>query len=186
MQALVSVDLLANGDTLVDGQKADTDADVSMKLHPVSTSDPALRAVVRAEASVPHGRVIHLLDLLKQAGFERIAFGVAAVGNGAAPGPSTPAPTAGSPPGVLGGSNWQCLFPASADDDGIDRAAVLLFVAVDANGKARWVRLLQDPGYGFGRAAEDCAMKIRYAPARDKQGAAVPGTTPPIRVRFER
>jgi biopolymer transport protein ExbD len=38
---------------------------------------PDLRAVIRADASVTHGRVIRVLDLLKQAGISKIAFGVA-------------------------------------------------------------------------------------------------------------
>ena len=45
---------------------------------------PDLRAILRADASVPHGRVIRVLDLLKQAGVTKIAFGVATV----APAPS--------------------------------------------------------------------------------------------------
>ena len=35
-----------------------------------------LRAVIKADLSVPHGRVIHVLDLLKQAQVQKIAFGV--------------------------------------------------------------------------------------------------------------
>lgn len=38
--------------------------------------NPELRAVIKADASVPHGRVIHVLDLLKQAQVSKIAFGV--------------------------------------------------------------------------------------------------------------
>ena len=35
-----------------------------------------LRAVIRADKTVQHGRVIRVLDLLKQAGVAKIAFGV--------------------------------------------------------------------------------------------------------------
>ena len=37
---------------------------------------PDLRAVIKADAAVTHGRVIHVLDLLKQAHVNKIAFGV--------------------------------------------------------------------------------------------------------------
>ena len=36
-----------------------------------------LRAVIKADSAVTHGRVIHVLDLLKQAHVNKIAFGVA-------------------------------------------------------------------------------------------------------------
>jgi len=46
--------------------------------------NPDLRAVIRADAAVSHGRVIRALDLLKQAGVSRIAFGVSPVPPGSA------------------------------------------------------------------------------------------------------
>jgi biopolymer transport protein ExbD len=36
---------------------------------------PDVRAVINADGAVPHRRVIHTLDLLKQSGIERVAFG---------------------------------------------------------------------------------------------------------------
>jgi biopolymer transport protein ExbD len=41
--------------------------------------NPELRAVIKADSAVPHGRVIHVLDLLKQAQVAKIAFGVSPV-----------------------------------------------------------------------------------------------------------
>ena len=38
-----------------------------------------LRAVIKADGTVQHQRVIHVLDLLKQAGISKIAFGVTPV-----------------------------------------------------------------------------------------------------------
>ena len=56
---------------------------------------PDLRAVIKADSAVPHGRVIHVLDLLKQGHVNKIAFGVTPVPpliqGGAAPAPA-PAP----------------------------------------------------------------------------------------------
>ena len=40
------------------------------------SAHPDLRAVIKADAAVTHGRVIHVLDLLKQAHVNKIAFGV--------------------------------------------------------------------------------------------------------------
>ena len=55
------------------------------------------RAVIRADTSVQHGRVIRTLDLLKQAGISKIAFGV------------TPVPAAATRRGdnVAGGFAWR-------------------------------------------------------------------------------
>jgi biopolymer transport protein ExbD len=38
--------------------------------------------VIRADKKVEHGRVIHVLDLLKRAGVAKIAFAVAPLGEG--------------------------------------------------------------------------------------------------------
>jgi len=46
-----------------------------------------LRAVIRADKTVEHGRVIHVLDLLKQAGIAKIAFAVTPMQGAAAPAP---------------------------------------------------------------------------------------------------
>jgi protein TonB len=59
-------------------------------------------------------------------------------------------------------------------------------VTVDAAGSATAVRVLEDPGNGFGRAAVKCAMAQTYVPALDADGIARPATTPPIRIRFKR
>jgi len=50
-------------------------------------------AVIRADTTVQHGRVIRALDLLKEAGMSRIAFGVTPAAPGGAPaGLPAPAP----------------------------------------------------------------------------------------------
>jgi biopolymer transport protein ExbD len=50
-----------------------------------------LRAVIKADSTVRHGRVMHVLDLLKQAGIAKIAFGVTPVAPEPAPGaPAAP------------------------------------------------------------------------------------------------
>jgi biopolymer transport protein ExbD len=40
------------------------------------SKSPELRAVVQADGTVQHQRVMHVLDILRQAGLTRVAFGV--------------------------------------------------------------------------------------------------------------
>jgi biopolymer transport protein ExbD len=80
-EVVLSVVLAADGTMQLDGRSvANDDA-----LLPLATSARArggdVRAVIQADRAVPHGRVIHVLDLLKQAHVDKIAFGRAAVEN---------------------------------------------------------------------------------------------------------
>lgn len=88
---------------------------------------------------------------------------------------------------VAPGSSWSsCPFPAEADSDQVDFARVTIVVTVRADGTAQSVRVVADPGHGFGRAARQCALSQRFEPAYDRTGAAIVGTTPPIVVKFTR
>jgi protein TonB len=91
-----------------------------------------------------------------------------------------------SSPVSLESENWSCPWPREADADQIDEKTVILRVDVDRNGAAVMVRVLADPGHGFGSAAAACAMRTRFTPARDRSGHPVRLTSPPIRVRFTR
>jgi biopolymer transport protein ExbD len=90
VQTVFSVELHAAGDTTVDGKHLTNDEGVLPLAREEHTKNAELRAVIKADASVQHGRVIHVLDLLKQAGVTKIAFGVSPI-EGVAP---TPAPAA--------------------------------------------------------------------------------------------
>jgi protein TonB len=48
------------------------------------------------------------------------------------------------------------------------------------------VKVVSDPGFGFGRAARVCALSRRYTPALDRTGSPTVSATPPIKVRFTR
>ncbi|HPB98387.1 MAG TPA: energy transducer TonB, partial [Polyangiaceae bacterium] len=88
---------------------------------------------------------------------------------------------------IAQGTNWSsCPFPPEADVDQVDYAVVTLVVTVRADGTARSVQVVSDPGHGFGRAARMCALSKRYQPAWDRDGNAIMATTPPIRVTFTR
>lgn len=75
ISAILRVEVAADGTTSVDGKKIAGDDE----LRAVATraaSNPDLRAVIMADTAAQHGRVIHVLDILKQAKIGRIAFAV--------------------------------------------------------------------------------------------------------------
>ena len=75
-QMVFSIVLAADGRALVDGNPIPNDDSVLPLARDAQQSHPDLRAVIKADAAVTHGRVIHVLDLLKQARISKIAFGV--------------------------------------------------------------------------------------------------------------
>jgi biopolymer transport protein ExbD len=76
LQTIFSVELSADGRTRVDSEQIAND-DAIMPLAKTSHDrNKELRAVIRADKKVEHGRVIHVLDLLKRAGIAKIAFAV--------------------------------------------------------------------------------------------------------------
>jgi biopolymer transport protein ExbD len=79
VQLIFGLELHANGDMLVDGKKVANDDAILPLAREAQTKNADLRAVIRADQAVPHGRVIRALDLLKQAGVSKIAFGVSPV-----------------------------------------------------------------------------------------------------------
>jgi biopolymer transport protein ExbD len=83
VQDVLSVVLLADGSIQVDGHSLPGDDAVLARARAAASADGDLRATIEADGGVPHRRVMHLLDLLKQAGVGKIGFGVV-------PSPSTP------------------------------------------------------------------------------------------------
>jgi biopolymer transport protein ExbD len=106
IQMIFGVELHQNGDIMVNGKKLPGDDAVLPLAKEELAKTPDLRAVIRADTTVQHGRVIRVLDLLKQGGVSKIAFGVSPVAPepgalppGAAPAPApAPAPTPAAPP----------------------------------------------------------------------------------------
>lgn len=91
------------------------------------------------------------------------------------------------PASVTSRSAWSsCPFPPEADVDQIDYATVTIIVTVRPDGTPRSVRVVNDPGHGFGRAARMCALAQLYTPALDRDGTPTTGTTAPINVTFTR
>ena len=76
VQSILSIALRADGATLVDGEASPSDAEFLTRARAALTKDAELRAVVQADGTVAHSRVMHALDVLRQAGITRVAFGV--------------------------------------------------------------------------------------------------------------
>ena len=83
VQNVFSVELTVDGKTRVDSLAV--------------ANDDAIRAVIRADKKVEHGRVIRVLDLLKQEGVSKIAFAVTPASREEAPTPITPPAAAPAP-----------------------------------------------------------------------------------------
>jgi biopolymer transport protein ExbD len=79
MQVVFSIILAADGRAMVDGKGIPNDDAILQLARDAQGQHPDLRAVIKADAAVTHGRVIHVLDLLKQAHVSKIAFGVTPV-----------------------------------------------------------------------------------------------------------
>jgi biopolymer transport protein ExbD len=73
---VLSIVLAADGRTLVDGTLVPDDDAILPRAKQAHDDDGDVRAVIKADAAISHGRVIHVLDLLKQAKIAKIAFGV--------------------------------------------------------------------------------------------------------------
>ena len=84
------------------------------------------------------------------------------------------------------GSDWRCPWPAQAHDSAVYQENVIVRVVVNADGSVVSAQAQGDPGFGFAAAAEACARRESFSPARDASGQPVRATSPAIRVRFSR
>ena len=82
VQTIFSVELAADGKTRVDSKFVQNDDAISGLAKTAKLKNKDLRAVIRADSKVEHGRVIHVLDLLKRAGIAKIAFAVSPLQEG--------------------------------------------------------------------------------------------------------
>ncbi|MGD0675427.1 MAG: biopolymer transporter ExbD [Polyangiaceae bacterium] len=79
IQIIFSIVLAADGRAMVDSKPIPNDDGIFSLAKEAEEQHPDVRAVIKADAAVTHGRVIHVLDLLKQAHVSKIAFGVTPV-----------------------------------------------------------------------------------------------------------
>ena len=89
LQTVFSVELTADGKTRVDSSMVGNDEAIGPLAREAKAKTKDLRAVIRADRKVEHGRVIHVLDLLKRSGVAKIAFAVSPIAE--APVETTPA-----------------------------------------------------------------------------------------------
>jgi|SRR5579863_5856771 len=75
VQAVFSVVLTADGRTLVDSKLVPNDEAIPGLAKESLAQHPDMRAVIKADSAVQHGRVIHVLDMLKKEHVNKIAFG---------------------------------------------------------------------------------------------------------------
>jgi biopolymer transport protein ExbD len=76
VQVVFALNLRSSGEMIVDNKTVSDDKAVLALAIEALANDKDLRAVIRADKTVQHGRIITVLDLLKQAGVTKIAFGV--------------------------------------------------------------------------------------------------------------
>lgn len=76
VQTIFSVELMADGRTFVNSEAMARDADIALRARDAKAKKPDVRAVIRAETRVEHGRVIGVLDLLNRSGIDKIAFAI--------------------------------------------------------------------------------------------------------------
>jgi len=79
VQVVFSIVLTADNRTFVDGKAIANDEAILPLARDAQAQHSDLRAVIKADSAVTHGRVIHVLDQLKQAHVSKIAFGVTPV-----------------------------------------------------------------------------------------------------------
>ena len=73
---VLRVDIDSQGSCWVDGAKAASCEEVGDAAKAALAKNPEVRATIRADASVKHGKVMLVLDRLKQGGINKVAFGV--------------------------------------------------------------------------------------------------------------
>jgi biopolymer transport protein ExbD len=76
IQEVFSLSLTAVGATLVDGREIADSRELLELSRAARQRNAELRAVLRADGRVPHERVLHAMDVLRQAGVSHIAFAV--------------------------------------------------------------------------------------------------------------
>jgi biopolymer transport protein ExbD len=74
IQTVFSVIIPARGPVLLNGAAATSDDELLARTRAARAADPEVRAVIQADGGVTHRAMIHVLDLLRQGGVERIAF----------------------------------------------------------------------------------------------------------------
>lgn len=72
------IEISPNGAVTIDGRAVRDTAELEERVHAAEARDPGVRATVRADRETSYARVMDVVDAIKRAGVNRIAFGVPA------------------------------------------------------------------------------------------------------------
>ena len=73
-QTVLSVSIDAQGGVLANGTKVSNDEDLKSRASSALKANPELRTVIAASTDASHGKVMHVLDTVRDAGITRVAF----------------------------------------------------------------------------------------------------------------
>ena len=73
-QTVLNVSIDAQGGVLANGSKLSSDAELKSRAGQALKSNPELRTVISASESASHGKVMHVLDIVRDAGITKVAF----------------------------------------------------------------------------------------------------------------
>jgi len=73
-QTVLNVSIDAQGSVLANGNKLGSDAELKNRAREALKADPELRTVISASESARHGKIMHVLDTVRDAGITRVAF----------------------------------------------------------------------------------------------------------------
>ncbi len=66
----------ADGRTLANQVELSSQEDLARVTRAARAEDPSVKAVIRADTAVPHGRVIRVMDVLRRNGVTQLTFSV--------------------------------------------------------------------------------------------------------------
>ncbi|HVY25532.1 MAG TPA: biopolymer transporter ExbD [Polyangiaceae bacterium] len=73
-QTVLNVSVDAQGAVLANGEKMQSDAELEKRASAALKANPELRTIISASASASHGKVMHVLDTVRDAGITKVAF----------------------------------------------------------------------------------------------------------------
>jgi biopolymer transport protein ExbD len=73
-QTVLNISIDASGSVLANGAKVEGDAELRQRANRALHDDPELRTVISASTDASHGKVMHVLDTVRDAGVTRVAF----------------------------------------------------------------------------------------------------------------
>jgi biopolymer transport protein ExbD len=73
-QTVLNVSIDAHGGVLANGKPVNSDAELRGSASRALKDNPELRTVIAASADASHGKVMHVLDTVRDAGITKVAF----------------------------------------------------------------------------------------------------------------